>query len=899
MPPRSKAAASKGSKGGAAAKGGASQKDAEAKDAAAANSDAAKEEGAKAPSANSQPPLPELDSEPSDSLGATRMRRLKEHLLSADVERRVGGAVETLLSSAELPVNPFPPLARLLRREELELELLAQQPSGRRSMHQYQHLWRESELQTSALDSQLALLPRLGAAWRPLAQYVDADVVRTLVAGLAGSQLLEGTSRPVGNFTVKTCCALTGAHAFAGRVLVHPRTVELLEHVQVRGPGARLDEALAAFTEHICASALALHASRECLVEEVEVYTGEGDTFDEEATADISDARTTSSARGTPERFGLAALHSRSPALKRALQAAAVAQLPVYLHVLASVPAPAESPGTGVTPPAESAAAPPRWHFVAVQKALCFFYEATSAVLKTAASSRASALAVERPTTPPQRFQPLQQQSLFQAIWLGDADAAWYTKLKENRPEASGGGSASEARARFVSFMRSQVCRFLMRGDHLDLLEAMLLLMPEVPREERQPLLVDMHVCLTSDAAVLAAFSHQSHVLARVLGAAVGAAVPESKRSYVLSVARRQCAHLANGLRRFCARAHWADLEPIKPRLLADLSSLIDEHGQLAAPVPAARRALRRLRRACHALHHGLADTLIQTREHIKTQVGRVWAATPELEVPVSLQPPPMRVQVVDVAAERARQRKTKANPAALAHEAVLMQYVVDTGLDRAVTDALEAVCTARLLKGNPMHALLLHIKGSAQLFELWREPDQALRTSLVNDLTFSDMRHNLYCCRSNTSGSAKQLYYSTQARWSALSTELVDDEQTPAASSYDSALRGDQAIYGVRPSLLLADREQLHQLRQLLGDLMTTRTTTVTQQSRRYECSVHTAFCGDMLLHGRSATLAALYATELREDHFIRGPTQEEAIAIHCQHVLQSLLRCVRARDP
>ena len=67
--------------------------------------------------------LPELTIAPADRDGHARMRLLREQLTAADVERRLAGCVDTLLSNAELPVNPFPPLARLLRHEELTATL--------------------------------------------------------------------------------------------------------------------------------------------------------------------------------------------------------------------------------------------------------------------------------------------------------------------------------------------------------------------------------------------------------------------------------------------------------------------------------------------------------------------------------------------------------------------------------------------------------------------------------------------------------------------------------------------------------------------------------------------------------------------------------------------------------
>ena len=54
----------------------------------------------------------------------------------------------------------------------------------------------------------------------------------------------------------------------------------------------------------------------------------------------------------------------------------------------------------------------------------------------------------------------------------------------------------------------------------------------------------------------------------------------------------------------------------------------------------------------------------------------------------------------------------------------------------------------------------------------------------------------------------------------------------------------------------------------------------------------LHTAFVGDIVFHGRFASLSDVHAVDLREDHFIRGSNETHALQIHCQRVLQSLLR-------
>ena len=70
-------------------------------------------------------------------------------------------------------------------------------------------------------------------------------------------------------------------------------------------------------------------------------------------------------------------MHARAPAIGRALQQAALAQLPVYLHAIACVPVAHSHPND---------AAPPRWHFVAVQKQVANLMGASNPTLEAASS---------------------------------------------------------------------------------------------------------------------------------------------------------------------------------------------------------------------------------------------------------------------------------------------------------------------------------------------------------------------------------------------------------------------------------------------------------------------------------------------------------------------------------
>ena len=56
---------------------------------------------------------------PLDSFASVRLTRARELLVKADVERRIARCVDALLGADELPMNPYPTLARLLRLEEL------------------------------------------------------------------------------------------------------------------------------------------------------------------------------------------------------------------------------------------------------------------------------------------------------------------------------------------------------------------------------------------------------------------------------------------------------------------------------------------------------------------------------------------------------------------------------------------------------------------------------------------------------------------------------------------------------------------------------------------------------------------------------------------------------------
>ena len=121
-----------------------------------------------------------------------RLRRLRAFLKETDVEARLCGCVEDLLRVDELPWNPYPSLARLLRKEETRLMLWARPAEAAKQLH---GSWREAGLQASSLDPHLSKLNSHCVAWRSLAPLVDAEAVKTLVGQLASTPLLASVSR--------------------------------------------------------------------------------------------------------------------------------------------------------------------------------------------------------------------------------------------------------------------------------------------------------------------------------------------------------------------------------------------------------------------------------------------------------------------------------------------------------------------------------------------------------------------------------------------------------------------------------------------------------------------------------------------------------------------------------
>ena len=176
---------------------------------------------------------------------ATRAQLLREYFEKTRVEECVATCVDTLLKSPELPWNPFPALARLIRHEEMRFAL--------GPFDKTLGLEQSARLRRSESDPRLVHLPDGGACWLDLGPLVDAGVVQRVSGQLASTELLLAFSRAidtsVGTVHVQAATAIGGSQLFAPRLVRSPSQYELHECFHARGPAGGVGAAIDAFEE--------------------------------------------------------------------------------------------------------------------------------------------------------------------------------------------------------------------------------------------------------------------------------------------------------------------------------------------------------------------------------------------------------------------------------------------------------------------------------------------------------------------------------------------------------------------------------------------------------------------------------------------------------------------------
>ncbi|KAL1499257.1 hypothetical protein AB1Y20_013760 [Prymnesium parvum] len=304
-----------------------------------------------------------------------------------------------------------------------------------------------------------------------------------------------------------------------------------------------------------------------------------------------------------------------------------------------------------------------------------------------------------------------------------------------------------------------------------------------------------------------------------------------SKQSFGTEVLNQQFRSCSSRLLMFCAQTRWADVQPLKShlvKLIADASYL---KGTLRFDMKTAR-CLGALHQSCLAIQQTLADTLAACCSSLTTFVEHVWSQRKHVTLPSYLQPLSVRVKVIEVAKEVDRQRKTHAYANSIAHESVLLQYVIDTSLDRTLTQLFEVL--------SPKLLLL------AQFCSVWRQLDSVELKAELNVPVMVDT-------------ASKVALVSPLDR---INLRKYDQSEKPLNAAEANL---DECIYGLYSSLFLIDPGQLLELRVSLGNELMPMGVSV--EVEQHVCTVYTAFCGDLLLHGRFTSLKQLHNIQVRVD--------------------------------
>jgi hypothetical protein len=871
------------------------------------------------------------------SFEGVRAREVHRYMAQHRVEEKLAICLTAVLGEPQLRWSPYPSVVRMLRRQEMRSSASWPQTDTERA-RLGQRAWDESaSTLRSGLETRLNILRPLGACAAELAPLIDPRALERLQRQLQPTGLLDAFVDSValpegGELHLSASSAIGGSALWAPRLVGRARALEVCEHLSASGPPGSALAALHALQARIVATVRALDSSQDHMAEALEVYaveggaeaSGDGDTpeQEEDGEADTSpighehDAPplttpTTGYVAGAVNTRWDRLLHFPASELRktpmpaacaRAIRQAAMAGQPIHVHALTAVSI--DEDDGPPAPPRRGDEPPPRFKYAAVQKSFVFAFTSTGGGRGAARSEGEPAPIVQREVTPP----PL--ALLFSCAWPAEGDAAGYLALPENRR----GAAAGRARLRYAGFLRRQLCRSLIKGEYVHVAEAVTLLLPHLSGSERLPLFPELATFLGSDAVALAAIAHAFATVARTVLAL--ADLSQGKAARVVKLVRRQWLTHCRELSQLLLAERSADLTPLEPMLRRQMADESDRGGSLLLPDDGlSQRALARrllaLARSVASVSRQLCDTLMLCCRGLSDFCKKVFTATPEVQVPLSLQPVPVRERRIDLAAEQKRLRPVRAYPDQVHEEAVLLQYVTDSRLDAVVEEILVELTSASRLPRNPFTVALLRMKRAAAAFEAWREADASLANSFLSSMAQPAPQQaaevpGCLVCRVPPPGTAvldqprrrtyAQLDATAEAMRALHEALLVDTRAVGDVS-------GTPCLYGHKHRLVYADRAAVLRLLRDLGPevLDVTRRSAIQQ----YETFVFTAFvdvpyaaeaasAGEGLgrgvgaARGRKRALPP-YEVSLREDHFIRGKGLAGAIAVHCTRVVSA----------
>lgn len=880
--------------------------------------------------------------EAAGGFAGARARQLRQYFEIHRVEERLSSCVQAVLSELHLRWSPYPSVIRMLRREEMCSS--HGWPQNDLDRRQYsQRIWDEpSNVARCGMDSRLVQLSPHGACSAELVPVIDPTALERAQQLLQPTGLIAAFNDRIAvrgsadQLLVNATSAVGVSGLWAPRLMGQVPAIEVFEHFSTAGPPDSLEVALEALQTRITSTVLALDASHHHFVDGLEVYAVQGRGSDDvnASEADEKDVEEDSAIIGhehdaaplmTPTSGRLSGiLHTRwarllsfsaaelrtsplSPACRRAIRAAALSGHPIYLHVFIAVAVVEEE---GPHAPRRREDEPPQSKYISVQKSFIFAYTGASSGRRRAAMDNSSGPAVgfaiqgdRTEITPPAL------SLLFTCAWPEESEGIAYLALPENRRSAA---APNKAQLHHASFLKRQLSQALTKGQYMHVAEAAVLLLPHLNDAERKPLLPELAVFLSSDATVLAAIAHAFSTVARMILAVAPLSLEHGKGARAAQLLCRQWLTHCRELSRLLLAERWGDLAPLEPMLRRMMTDASDASGSLRLPADehSRRELARRLlafARAVNFVSRQMCDTLMTLSTGLSEFCRQVFAATADVQVPLSMQPPPMRERRIDLAAERERLKASRAYPPVAHNEAVLLQYVIDSRLDAAVEAVLLSLTSASRLPHNPFTSALIGMKRAAVAFEMWREDDDALvracgATMLPAPESAAVIPGCLVCrmpppaSRDRSLGPRRRGH----ARGDAAAEALMELHRVLISEIRISAdAVGNPCLYGHCHALAYTDLAGVLRLRRELGpEVIDVARHTVIQE---YETFIFTAFVNVSVAmsssenaspasEGRRRALPP-YEVHLREDYVIRGSGLDKAIAIYCSRIVSAVV--------